>query len=371
MDAEVVVVGAGLVGSAVARHLAEQGANVVCIDAPAGAPPFSSHDDDTRITRVLHESIVWAELARRSIAAYQDIEQRSGARFHHPVGVMWMGARPSGLAALGRVLEDFAVRVEDSPSPWAGDLLLPSTDVELFERGGAGFIEPRRMRSAQISLARKAGAGLVPGVAVGFERSGGGWSVRLTDGGTVTGERVVVSAGASLGFATGVDVQPTAQAVLLVEVPASVGRRWSARPCVGRLNAETVDFYFTPPQDLGGRWVMKVGSEPEEDLVLASPEEVTAWMSGEMAGSHEGVLEEKVRRVFPDLDVVGTVTRRCMYARTPRRHPLVRELEPGFVLAGGGNGRAAKSSDALGALAASFVASGEWTDPLPYEEFGG
>ena len=371
MDAEIVVVGAGLVGSATTRHLAERGIGVICIAAPEEGPPFSSHDDDTRITRILHESVVWAELARRSIDAYQDLQERSGSTFHHPVGLVWVASEQSGLAAFDPVRDEFAVSVEDAPSPWAGDLVLPSTDVELFERGGAGYIEPRRMRSAQMSIAGSAGARVVHGVAVGFDRSGGGWSVRLADGDTVTGERVVVAAGAAVGFATGVDVWPTAQAVLLVEVPASLGRLWSGRPCVGRLRGDTVDFYFTPPQELGGRWVMKVGSEIEEEIVLASPEAVSAWMSGEMAAPHGQLLEETVRRVFPQLDVVSTAVRRCMYARTPDRRPLVRELEAGFVVVGGGNGRAAKSSDALGGLAADFVVSGEWTDPLPSDEFGG
>ena len=371
MDAEIVVVGAGLVGSATTRYLAERGLDVVCVAAFDAGPPFSSHDDDTRITRILHESVVWAELARRSIDSYRDIEVRSGSTFHHPVGLLWIGSEHSGLAAFDQVREAFAVAVEESPSPWAGDLILPSTDIQLFERGGAGYIEPRRMRSAQMSLAEQAGAKVVAGVAAGFERSGGGWAVRLDDGDTVTGERLVVAAGASLGFATGVDVSPTAQAVLLVEVPESVGRLWSGRPCVGRLNGDNVDFYFTPPQELDGRWVMKVGSEMEEEIVLASPDAVSAWMSGEMSGPHRHLLEETVQRVFPGLDVVGMETRRCMYARTPARRPLIRELEAGFVVVGGGNGRAAKSSDALGALAAGFVASGAWTDPLSYDEFSG
>jgi hypothetical protein len=42
--------------------------------------------------------------------------------------------------------------------------------------------------------------------------------------------------------------------------------------------------------------------------------------------------------------------------------PYVEIVEPGCVMAVGSNGYAAKSADAIGALAAGLVVNGRWTD---------
>lgn len=372
MEADVVVIGAGLIGSAATRHLAEGGVDTLCVGAPDGGPPHSSHDDDTRITRILDGSEVWAELAKRSIERYPDLQRRSGISFHHPVGVLWIASDASELGEMQPVRRRFGVdTVEGSASPWSGDLAFPSTDVELLERGGAGFVDPRAMRAAQLLVSERAGARRVEETVVGFDRQPGAWALRLADGETLAAGRVIVAAGAAIGFLTGLDVTPTAEAVALVEVPSEVGEAWASRPCVGRLADGVVDFYLTPPRLVDGRWLMKVGSESAADSILGSPGEVDAWMSGEMLGERERLFESMLSRIFPDLAIVEVLVRPCMYARTPRRRPLIAEVEEGLVVAGGGNGRAAKSSDALGAVAARLVMNGAWDDSLPEDAFRG
>ena len=372
MEADVVVIGAGLVGSAVTRHLAENGADVLCVGAPNGGPPYSSHDDDARITRVLDGSHVWAELARRSIDRYPDLERRSGISFHHPVGVLWVASEASELNEMQPVGRRLGVDTVESPdTPWSADLALPETDVELLERGGAGFVDPRAMRAAQLALAERAGARRIEGTVVGFERAARGWAVRTEDGATLPAGRLVVATGAAMGFLTGLDVVATAEAVVLADVPEEIGEAWAGRPCVGRLADGVVDFYLTPPRLVNGRWLMKVGSESATDTALGSPAEVNAWMSGEGLETRRQSFESMLSRIFPNLPIVEAVVRPCRYARTSRRRPLIAELEDGLVVAGGGNGRAAKSSDALGAVAARRVVSGEWDDALPESEFRG
>jgi len=315
---------------------------------------------------------VWAELARRSIDRYRDLEHRSGISFHHPVGVLWVASEASELDQMQSIRHRFDVETVENPaSPWSTDLALPETDIELLERGGAGFVDPRAMRAAQLSVAAHAGARRVERTVVGFDREASGWAVRLVDGETLTAGRLVVAAGAAMGFLTGVDVVATAEAVVLVEIPGEVGEAWAGRPCVGRLADGVVDFYLTPPRHVHGRWLMKVGSESAADTILGSPDEVEAWMSGQMLGEKRQIFESMLARIFPDLAILDTLVRPCMYARTARRSPLIGEIEDGLMVVGGGNGRAAKSSDALGAVAARLVETGEWLDPLPEDEFRG
>jgi glycine/D-amino acid oxidase-like deaminating enzyme len=51
-----------------------------------------------------------------------------------------------------------------------------------------------------------------------------------------------------------------------------------------------------------------------------------------------------------------------MIPDTPTKLPYLEITEPGLVMAVGTNGYAAKSADAIGALAAGLVCNGEWTD---------
>ena len=56
------------------------------------------------------------------------------------------------------------------------------------------------------------------------------------------------------------------------------------------------------------------------------------------------------------------MTKPCLIPDTPTKLPYLEIVEPGLVMAVGGNGYAAKSADAIGALAAGLVRNGEWTD---------
>ncbi|MGZ6982874.1 MAG: hypothetical protein ACXVH5_11965, partial [Ilumatobacteraceae bacterium] len=56
------------------------------------------------------------------------------------------------------------------------------------------------------------------------------------------------------------------------------------------------------------------------------------------------------------------LTKPCLIPETPTKLPYLEIVEPGCVMAVGSNGYAAKSADAIGALAAGLVVNGRWTD---------
>jgi glycine/D-amino acid oxidase-like deaminating enzyme len=67
-------------------------------------------------------------------------------------------------------------------------------------------------------------------------------------------------------------------------------------------------------------------------------------------------------RVLPGLQVEAWATKPCLIPETPTRLPYLEVVEEGCVMAVGGNGYAAKSADAIGAIAAGLVVNGRWTD---------
>ena len=85
---DVLVIGAGMIGAAAARHLAENGLTVRLLGAVRGNPDrvHASHYDEARITRHIGPDAVWTDLAAAAIARYADLEAQSGITFHTACG---------------------------------------------------------------------------------------------------------------------------------------------------------------------------------------------------------------------------------------------------------------------------------------------
>ncbi len=100
-DFDIAIIGAGLFGSAAARHLSETNDGVALI-GPAEPQQrrnhqgiFASHYDASRLVRGIDPDLTWATLAKRSIDRYRSIEKASDISFYHDIGYMMV--TPGGL----------------------------------------------------------------------------------------------------------------------------------------------------------------------------------------------------------------------------------------------------------------------------------
>ena len=90
---DVIVVGAGMFGSAAARHLSAAGARALVI-GPAEPPPgvavdaksFGAYFDEARIARRLGWDSVWGTLDANSVTRFRNIEAASGDEFFRECG---------------------------------------------------------------------------------------------------------------------------------------------------------------------------------------------------------------------------------------------------------------------------------------------
>ncbi len=362
MSRQIAVVGAGLVGLALSRRLAETGLEPICF-GPSAGPPYSSHDDSGRITRILDASPTWATLAARAISGYPDIESRSGVRFHHPVGVVWSARSAGPLAELDPVRSMLAVEHGSGLGGWEGIAALTG-DETLLERGGAGYIAPRDMARAHRVLAERSGAVSDGRVARAVESTGGRWTIRLSDGESVTVDRVVVAAGAGSRGLVDVGLDVTGEVVIDAHLSASDGEALAGLPCIGRLSSDSiVEGYLTPPIRGATGWSIKFGAELPETIILDTAEDVAGWMGGAAHEERLPAMSSALRELFPTLTFGPTRSRPCIYTRTSTGLPIIDEIEPGLFVVTGGNGRMAKSADAVAALASKLVADGTWDDP--------
>ena len=373
---DVAVVGLGLVGAAALRHLAAAGLR--CVGVGPAEPAqwsthhgvFASHYDSGRITRRLDKQREWAVLAGRAIDAYAEIEADSGIRFHHPVGVLMAEVDAGRLASTVAVGNGLGVQFETHlPGQSFGDdrVALPGTATVLREAGPGGYIDPRRMLAAQLAVARQRGAKIVSEQVAGIERlPARGWRVAAASGTFVEAEHVVIATGPHADELPGLPRRPRidvlAETVVLARVSSAEQRRLHGLPSIIVDDPVHDHLYTVPPTDYPDGFVyMKLGATRSGDKVL-SPTGRREWMAGTQHEADLDWLRGLLVALLPGFQAEAWMTKPCLIPETPTKLPYLEIVEPGCVMAVGSNGYAAKSADAIGALAAGLVINARWTD---------
>ncbi len=363
----IAVIGAGMIGAAAAHHLAQAGQDVVLIGPPepqdkaAHNGVFASHYDEGRITRGLDPWPFWSKASRASIARYRQIEAASGLRFFHEVGSVMAGAEDSSF--IQRLVQ--VQQQDDLPCDLLrGDTLaarlpyfdFPSGTLALHETRGAGHINPRLMVRAQILLAQKAGARLVPDIVRGLDETAQGVIIH-TDNGPVQSHQVLVAAG---GFSNMVLPDPLpltvyARTILLAELDPAEAARLADMPSLIWLEPDGHDPYLLPPiRYPDGKVYLKLGGDLV-DRVLPDTAAICDWFRSGGNPQVGQMLEQQLRQRLPGLRLVSSQVQPCVTSFTPQNIPALARLGPRLSVAVGGCGRAAKCSDEIGRLGAELA----------------
>ncbi len=356
---KVAVVGAGLMGSAAARHLAKAGTDVTLI-GPAEPENkrthqgnFGSHYDEGRITRHNALKPFWVEVSKASIARYGDIEAQSGISFFTEAGALmagsdaWMGRVDAAALACGVESHalDAAALAQTFPFFSFSDGFCGA-----YERRMAGHVSPRRLVAAQQKAAEQHGA-----KRLGVEVS------RVTDGVVVTADgllefdRVLVAAGGwtdpILGRPPTLDVY--ARTVALFEISEAEAARLAKMPSLVWEAPE--DPYLLPPiRYPDGKMYVKLGGDPE-DVRLDGTHAIGDWFRSGGNAEVRDLLEEMICDLMPSLDILGVSMDACVTSWTHDRLPEIRRLSDRVAVCTGGNGAGAKCSDELGRRGAALV----------------
>jgi sarcosine oxidase len=377
------IIGRGLTGSAAARHLAERGASVVLIgpgepaDRASHAGVFASHYDEGRITRTIDPDENWARFANRSIARYRDIEARSGISFYGEKGCLISGFTTgrsqryvadirSAAAKLGVASDDLD---DGALAERFSFFRFPAGSDAVFEQKGAGHISPRRLVAAQSRLAEIAGARIVDDYATALRQKDGYAEITLSNGQSVTADRVLVAAG---GFTNRpgllpepLDLKVYGRTVAFFEVDTAEATRLSAMPSlIYEPEDVMLGIYMLPPILYpDGKYYLKIGGDTV-DIPLETEADVRAWFKTD---GDAGIGEHLVRNMgnlVPDLKIRSITTTSCVTSYTPTGYPAIGWTSaPSIAVMAGGCGAAAKSSDEIGRLGAELLFEGAITDP--------
>ncbi len=375
---DVAVVGLGLVGSAALSHVDGQlNAIGIGVDEPADwtqhRGPFASHYDSGRVTRRIDAQREWAILASRSIERYPLIEELSDITFHHPTGMVFVRRDADGIARQRAVADELDIPITTATTETLDtDYRFPPGWTCIHEPDPAGFIDPRTMIRAQLRCAENQGAEIRRTMARSIERRNEGFLISLADGRTIAAAEVIIATGA---YGNELTAQPLAvsvrpEAVILAEVADVIAAELTIPSSIYLLDHQELDdVYIVPPVRYpDGRWYVKMGGSWIGAAPLTDDAARSAWMSGRDADAQLTTMRDVLTSLLPTVPFQSFSMKPCLITDTESGLPMIGRVDDGRVVARAGNGHAAKSADAIGALAAGLVINQDWTDSELSEE---
>ncbi|MDQ1198928.1 sarcosine oxidase [Rhizobium sp. SORGH_AS 787] len=382
VDFKYIVIGAGMMGAAAARHLSSRTDGVALIgpaeptDRKNHYGVFSSHYDEARITRGFDGHPVWAELAKRSIARYGEIEQKSGIRFYHEVGCLFTG-NGKGLGGdyvlgamsrkdtLGLTVETYEPDALSSRFPMFS---LPGDHRGWFEPRNAGYVNPRALVKAQVTIAEQQGSSVLRQTAVKVSDSSSGVEVETLEGHRYTAEKVIVAAG---GFTNMADILPlkvdmaaTGRTIAFFELDEEKQEAFAGMPSAIVL-AESEDdiVYILPPVRYpDGKVYLKIGGESEKGR-LETLDQAVQWFHSDGTKSEVDFLVRRAIELMPALDGCPVTSGSCVASITRTGYPYIGYTSSSNIaVLTGGNFVSAKSSDEIGRIGAVLLLEGQLSE---------
>ncbi|MBW3619648.1 MAG: FAD-dependent oxidoreductase [Actinobacteria bacterium] len=349
----VTVVGAGVFGAATASELAGRGWDVVLVERYHPGHVRASSGGLSRVLRFGHGDDVWhTRSARRSLAAWGELEQEVGEELVVRTGMMWFAHREDGWEALTeRTLRDEGIPVEHlTPADAAGAFPSLATDDLAFvlHEPEAGAIRADRATRALVRQAEQRGARVVVGHA---QRDGDGVTV---DGERLAGDAVVWACGPWLpGLFPGlVDLRITRQEAVYFGASAD----WRAGRVPTWVDYDGAAYGTGDIDGHGFKCAPDVeGEELDPDTEDRRPSE-----------SHVEHAREHIAHRFPALaDAPVVQTRVCQYSLTADTRFILAPVPDaaGVFVAGGGSGHGFKHGPTVGRVMADLVEGRAEPDP--------
>jgi sarcosine oxidase len=356
---DVIVVGAGGMGSAAAYHLAARGAKVLAFEQFAIPNDRGSSHGLSRIIRLAYwEHPAYVPLVRRAYELWRDLEAASGETLLVVTGSVDAGAADSpNVAGARAACRAYNLRFDELDAAALAlrfpGYRLPADVVSIVQPDG-GFLVPESCIAAHIALARHRGAEVREHDAVvGWDVDAREVRVR-TAAGQFRAAHLVLTAGAWTGALLG-EAKPALtpeRQVMLWTRPLRPERFQVGVFPVFYLAVGGAAFYGFPNHDDAGFKIGKYHHRRER----VDPDTMDRACHAE----DEAVLREGVRRFFPDADGPTLAMTTCLFTNTRDEHFVIDRLPhaPRVAVAAGFSGHGFKFCSVVGEILADLTLDG-------------
>jgi sarcosine oxidase len=347
---EVVVIGAGVMGLATARAIAQAGRDVLVLEQDAVGTRRGSSHGSSRIFRLAYEEEDRVRLAQEALPLWRELEREAGTELVAARGSVDVGG---DLERQTSVLSSCGVRFEvmDAEDVREHFGLLIATGRALHQPDG-GVVWAERALAAFGSSARRYGAQLAEGrKALSLDVRGNGVRVETAEG-AVQAQAAVVTAGSWAGplLATaGVNLQVTVTRETVVYFthpgPAPAVIDWRSPDAAGwGLRREGLAPYAL---DAGGD-TLKAGLHHAGRLV--DPDQ-----PGDPDGAVTDCLVDWVSCTFPGAEQAPLRAETCLYTLTADER-FVLERHGSLIVGSPCSGQGFKFAPAIGVRLAGLAA---------------
>jgi sarcosine oxidase len=347
--ADVIVVGAGVMGSAAARALGERGLDTILLEQfDVGHARGSSHGP-TRIFRLSYPFPDYVRLAQRALRSWRALEEAAGESLLVTTGGLESGAMAG---TCGRALQTCGV-LSEWLSTEAALERFPGMDLAGFDRvlyqADAGVCLADRTVAAQVRLARKAGVEVREGSPVTAVRPAQDRVTVETAAGVIEAGVAIIAAGPWAreilsGAGQAISLEPILQHVSYFR-PAAGGDPPDLPTYIEWGSPEIVWYAVPAAGDAPG---LKIGEHAGGEVV--DPGQGPFDVDPARRASHA----EKVRRRFPSLDPEPVRSETCLYTMTPDEDFVLDRIGP-IVIGAGFSGHGFKFGPLIGEILADLA----------------
>jgi sarcosine oxidase len=328
MQAEVAVVGAGIMGSAAAYALARQGREVVLLEQFRVGHNHGSSHGRSRIVRLAYPEVEFVELAKEAMPGWRELERESGQELLELNGLLELveSSAQSSADALGAAGAEYELLdAAGAESRWP--VGVPDGWTVLFQPE-AGIVRADLAHRAFVDGALAYGARLDE-------------ETRVDSLDELDAKVIVVTAGPWIGnFFPDLPLRTTRETV------AYFRREGGALPAVAQLDPETRGHLIYSLHDP----VHGLKAGVHHGGVPVGPDE-----PGEPAQGVVDRVAEWISRTYPDADPDPVSAETCMYTTTPDEH-FILERRGKVVIGSACSGHGFKFAPAIGSRLAALTA---------------
>ncbi|MET7399676.1 FAD-dependent oxidoreductase [Dactylosporangium sp. NPDC005572] len=353
-EADVLVVGLGIHGSAAAYEIARRGSGVVGIDQFAEDHHRGSSHGRTRMIRRAYPNPAWNDLVDRAFAGWERWERDSGVTLIHRTGGLYAHRGAARLQGPGCELVEDRERLRELMPSFA----VPDGYRAVFDPS-AGVVEAGSALAVARAGARAAGAELAFGERIlDWEATAGGCLVE-TSARRIRARSLVLATGAWVGRAVP-RLAGLFEVWRIVTVTVRPGQAAARPPGLGAFSVERAEgLVFGIPDAAGNGFKAGIDAgevwDPERPPAPPAPAEI-AELCRLMADYVPGAGTD------PRHDVVEAAS--CLYTMTADRRFVLGRLPwaPQVIVAAACSGHGFKFGPAIGAAVADLCGGDDRRD---------